>query len=129
MKKKQPAGFRSAKRKAESLANDKSKVTSLLSKAISKADKNRGRLNKVWDDLTALFRLLRAWVSGNYRDVPWQTMVLAIGAVVYFVNPFDLIPDFVPSIGYIDDATVVGFVVASIGGDIANFRDWEHSHS
>jgi uncharacterized membrane protein YkvA (DUF1232 family) len=61
--------------------------------------------------------------------VPWQTIVLAIAAVVYFVNPFDLIPDLIPVIGYLDDATIVGFVIASIGGDIANFRDWEQSHS
>jgi uncharacterized membrane protein YkvA (DUF1232 family) len=129
MNKKQPAGFDSAKRKAESLANDKSKVSSLLTEAISKADKNKGPLKKVWDDLTTLFRLIRAWVSGKYRDVPWQTIVLAIAAVVYFVNPFDLIPDFIPVIGYLDDATVVGFVIASIGSNIANFRDWEQSHS
>ncbi len=126
---KQPAGFDAARHKAESLANDTTKIFSLLTEAVSKAVKNKHPLRKVWDDLTTLFRLIRAWDSGKYRDVPWQTIVLAIAAVVYFVNPFDLIPDFIPVIGYIDDATVIGFVIASISSTIANFRDWEKYHS
>lgn len=128
MNRNEPAGFGSAKRKAQSLVDDKSKVSTLLTEAISKADKNKGPLKKVWDDLVTLIRLIRAWVSGNYRDVPWQTIVSAIAAILYFVNPFDLIPDFLPVIGYIDDAAIIGFVIASISSDIAKFRDWEQSH-
>jgi uncharacterized membrane protein YkvA (DUF1232 family) len=124
----EPAGFGPVKRKAQSLVDDKSKVSTLLTEAISKAGRNKGPLKMVWDDLATLFRLIRAWVSGNYRDVPWQTIVSAIAAVLYFVNPFDLIPDFLPVIGYIDDAAIIGFVIAPISSDIANFRDWEQSH-
>ena len=52
---------------------------------------------------------------------------LAIAAILYFVNPFDVIPDFIPGFGYLDDATVIGFVIASIGSDIRKFRRWERS--
>ncbi len=127
MNRNEPAGFGSAKRKAQSLATDKSKVSTLLTEALSKADKNKGPLKKVWDDLATLFRLIHAWVTGKYRDVPWQTIVSAIAAVLYFINPFDVIPDFLPVIGYIDDTAIIGFVIASISSDIARFRDWEKS--
>lgn len=127
---KEPAGFKSARSKAESLIKDISKVTSLLNKAISRADENKSLLKKVWSDLTALFRLIRAYISGRYRDVPWQTIILALAAVIYFVNPFDLIPDLIPFFGYIDDSSVIGFVIYSISKDFKKFLEWEkNSHN
>jgi uncharacterized membrane protein YkvA (DUF1232 family) len=123
----EPAGFRSARRKAESLVQDSSEVSALLLKASAKAGRNRGPLRKIWDDLMTLLRLIRSWTTGRYRDIPWQTIVLAIAAVVYFVNPFDIIPDFIPLVGFLDDATVVGFVIASIRNDLEKFREWENA--
>ncbi len=72
-----------------------------------------------------LIRLVRAYVKGEYRDLPWETIALAIGALIYFLSPIDLIPDVIPIAGYMDDAAVIGFVVASIHTDLNNFRDWE----
>ena len=126
---KQPPGFESAKHRAESLASDKSKVSSLLTDAVFKAGKNKRALKKIWEDLTTLLHLIRAWVTGNYTNVPWQTIVLAVAAIVYFVNPFDLITDFIPLIGYVDDTTVVWFVIASISHELAKFREWEQAQT
>jgi uncharacterized membrane protein YkvA (DUF1232 family) len=124
---KEPSGFRSARLKAESLVKDVSKLTALLHQAIAKADKNRSILKKVWEDLATLFRLIRAWISRDYPDVPWQTMVLTTAAVVYFINPFDLIPDPIPFLGFLDDSSVIGFVLYSISGDIKRFLEWEQT--
>jgi uncharacterized membrane protein YkvA (DUF1232 family) len=46
-------------------------------------------------------------------------------AIIYFVNPFDLIPDFIPVIGYLDDVAVIALAVASIHNDLDDFRAWE----
>jgi uncharacterized membrane protein YkvA (DUF1232 family) len=59
--------------------------------------------------------------------VPWETIVWAIAAIIYFVSPIDLIPDFIPVVGYLDDVVVIGWVAASISTDIENFREWEES--
>jgi uncharacterized membrane protein YkvA (DUF1232 family) len=48
-----------------------------------------------------------------------------IGAIVYFVNPFDAIPDFIPVIGYLDDAAVIGWVMKTLKDEIERFRAWE----
>jgi uncharacterized membrane protein YkvA (DUF1232 family) len=44
-----------------------------------------------------------------YRDprVPWYARVLAASVVAYAFSPIDLIPDFVPILGYLDDLIVV----------------------
>ncbi|MBN1397216.1 MAG: DUF1232 domain-containing protein [Bacteroidetes bacterium] len=124
-----PASFRPSVLKAEQLINDVKKVTSLLNKAVSRADKNKPLLKKVWDDLTTLFRLLKAYTSGQYRDIPWRTIILALGAVIYFLNPLDLIPDIIPFFGFVDDSSVIGFVIYSISNDIQKFREWEKNNS
>ena len=71
--------------------------------------------------LTALIRLTRAYFSKQYIDVPWQTIVLAIAALIYFVSPIDLIPDFIPVVGYLDDVAVISFVAAFHQGRSGQF--------
>ncbi len=118
--------FQQAKSKAEEYARDPEKAKRLVDEAIKKAKgKNKGPLGEVWRYLTALIRLTRAYFNRQYTDVPWQTIVLAIAALIYFVSPIDLIPDFIPVVGYLDDVTIISFVVASIKADLDNFLEWE----
>lgn len=56
-----------------------------------------------------------------------QTILWAIAAIIYFVNPFDVIPDFIPVVGYVDDSTVIAFVINSIRKDLDDFLKWERS--
>jgi uncharacterized membrane protein YkvA (DUF1232 family) len=50
-----------------------------------------------------------------YQDprVPRKAKVLMAAAVAYFASPIDLIPDFIPVLGYLDDAVIVPFIVAA----------------
>lgn len=118
--------FQQAKNKAEEYARDPEKAKKLVDEAMKKAKgKNKGPLGEVWRYLTALIRLTSAYFNKRYTDVPWQTIVLAIAAIIYFVSPIDSIPDFIPVVGYLDDAAVISFVVASIKTDLDNFLEWE----
>ena len=115
------------KNKAEEYARNPNKARKLLDDAVKKAkryERNRGPLADVWGYLTALFRLLRAYIRRDYRDIPWSSIVLVIVAIIYFVSPIDLIPDILPG-GYIDDAAVIAFVIAQIKADLDNFLAWE----
>jgi uncharacterized membrane protein YkvA (DUF1232 family) len=109
--------------KADSYRNDPEATEKLLKNAQDKARK--GPLSGRFDDITALVRLVRAYVKGEYREVPWESIALAIGALIYFLSPVDLIPDVIPVAGYVDDAAVIAFVVASLSTDLSKFRDWE----
>lgn len=120
-----PRGFAQAQKQAESAARDKNKTKQLLQDALSKAYRNRQQLKSVWENLMALCRMLRAWSNGDYRSVPWKTIVLSLATIIYFLNPFDLAPDFIPGVGYVDDAVVLGFVVSSIKKEFDEFLRWE----
>ena len=114
-----------ATRKAKNILGDKSKVRELIGSASSKIESGSSRLTSVKRDLGTLIELLKAWVSGEYRELPFTSLLLATAAVIYFVNPFDAIPDILPVSGFLDDASVIGFVLASIKNDIENFRKWQ----
>jgi uncharacterized membrane protein YkvA (DUF1232 family) len=112
-------------RRANKYRNNPEETEKLLNRAKAKAKKNKGPLAGKLDDLMALMRMVRAYVRGEYRDVPWESIAVAIGAIIYFVSPVDAIPDVIPGVGYIDDAAVIAFVVVSIQGDLEEFREWE----
>jgi uncharacterized membrane protein YkvA (DUF1232 family) len=116
------------KTRAEEYARDPEKSGDLLAEAIKKAEaqeKNRGRLADSWQDLTALFRLLRAYSRHEYTDIPWGSVVMVVVAIIYFVSPVDLIPDFIPVAGFVDDAAVIAFVLRQVKTDLDSFVAWE----
>lgn len=120
-----PAGFSDYEKKAQEVLSDLKKTADLIEQASEKARAKAGTLRAVWRDLQDLFRLLRAWANRSYTLVPWRAVVVALAGVLYFVNPMDIAPDFVPFVGYIDDATVIAFVVRSIQKELERFRAWE----
>ena len=77
------------------------------------------------ENISSLFGMLSDYWTGNYSAMPWTVVAAIIFALLYFLNPADLIPDIIPGLGYIDDASVVGIVVASIEHHIGAYRHWK----
>jgi len=123
------ASYTEAKNRASEYASDPDKLNDLVDRATRKAQARKGRLAQVWDSLTACFRLLRAYARGQYRETPWASLLSIIAAVVYFVMPLDLIPDFLLGFGLIDDAALIGLILGSVKGDIERFLEWEHEQA
>ena len=92
-----------------------------------KAKEHRAALSALWDDLMALARLVTAWSRREYTAVPWRSILMAVGALLYFIDPFDAIPDAIPGIGYLDDASVVALVAGALKADIELFIRWEQA--
>lgn len=106
-------------------ARYKSRVGKLLTLFFTKASENQGLLSQVWEELQTLFSLLRDWQSGSYSRLPWRALLLSLTAVLYFVNPLDLVPDFIPGLGYIDDIAVFGMIFRAIQKDVNQYRKWK----
>jgi len=84
---------------------------------------------QVKEQFFTLGRLLRAYASGDYRTIPWKSLLLIVAAILYFINPIDVIPDLLPIIGLSDDFAVLFMVYKSIGSDIEKFLEWEKSRT
>lgn len=80
------------------------------------------------DRFFVLGRLIKAYALGQYRQVPWKTMLLIVAAVIYFVNPLDLVPDLIPLTGLTDDFAVLVWIYNTVSCEIERFIEWEKSH-
>lgn len=119
--------FERLKDQAAAYARDPDRLKGLLARATAKANAagGRGVLAEVWDSLLTLFRLLRAYARGEYRNVPGKSLVLIIAAVLYFLMPIDLIPDIIIGVGFVDDVAILGWVINTVSGVLEDFRKWE----
>jgi uncharacterized membrane protein YkvA (DUF1232 family) len=62
--------------------------------------------------------LLTAYYCAFDRETPREVQAALIGALAYFVLPFDFIPDFLPVLGYTDDAAVLAIAIRLVAKHI-----------
>jgi uncharacterized membrane protein YkvA (DUF1232 family) len=118
-----------AKTRAEKVLNDPSATKKLLDAAEKKSSGAKSRrFSEVRGQLKALLRLIRAYANGDYRAISWESLLLIVAAIIYFVSPIDAIPDFLP-IGLVDDAAVIAFVVGMVAEELDDFMEWEERQS
>lgn len=84
-----------------------------------------GFLSQYWEDIKTSFALIRDWFNGSYDKVPARMIVSLAGALIYLVSPLDLIPDWVPMAGLVDDAAMLAFVFQLSKVDLSVYRRWK----
>jgi len=101
-------------------------LRSLFEKAAQEAASlPRHRFKANWPYLQTMLRLVRAYERGEYKQVSREDLTWIAAALNYLVDPFDLIPDKTPFLGFIDDAIVVGFVADKTRQTLDDFMIWE----
>jgi uncharacterized membrane protein YkvA (DUF1232 family) len=88
-------------------------------------DATIGPVEKFVKKLKLLYNCVNDYMDGRYKEIPWSTIAGIIFALLYFLNPFDLIPDVVPGVGYIDDATVLLIVWEAVKEDLKKYAQWK----
>ena len=111
---------------AKARANDPERLRVLFEEAARKAAAvPRDPFEDSWPYVQAMLRLISAYFRGEYRNVSQEGLLWIVTALNYFVDPFDLIPDEVPFLGLVDDATVMTFTVARTRQTLDDFMTWE----
>ena len=116
--------------KAKTIINDDEKLKKLIEDVLKKLQeissdkKTSAKLN---DSLRLFIRIINAYTSKEYTYVPWKTICLIVAGLIYFIYPVDLIPDFIPVSGLIDDVALIAWIYESIQDDIEKFLEWEKS--
>lgn len=86
---------------------------------------NSGLLQKYSELAKVMYGMLKDYRKGVYSKVPWFTIATIAFAFLYILNPLDIIPDFIPGIGYIDDLAILTFGLRFIETDLHNYLDWK----
>lgn len=111
------------------LAGGPSSVSEILYNVESKAFQSSARLKGVRADLTLALRMIKQTVKGEYKGLSNDSLVIFIAAFLYFLNPMDLIPDFLIPIGLTDDLGLLVWVFAKFRGELESYRKWHDSNS
>lgn len=112
-------------REAEKIHDDD--LASLLERqrAIEEKVHNSGKLKRFSGDISLMFAMLRDYWHGNYREVPWKSIAAIAGALVYVLNPLDIIPDLILGFGFMDDAGVVALCLRLVESDLLRYAAWK----
>jgi uncharacterized membrane protein YkvA (DUF1232 family) len=120
--------LRGKEQEAEALLKNGQKVEETL----SKAQKLLARIKKIpiiggmVDDIATMIDLIRAYVKGEYREVPFRVIVSAMAGIIYLLSPIDIIPDPFPVLGYVDDAAVLALALSlGLSSELSKYRKWK----
>lgn len=105
---------------AKAFINDKEKMQNLLNRF--KEFFNNNSLEEIKDNMKEVFNYVSDVFSGRYKDYSMTALITLVAGMVYVVSPIDIIPDFIPIVGFTDDITVFLFVLKSVNDELERYR-------
>jgi uncharacterized membrane protein YkvA (DUF1232 family) len=102
-------------------------VTKILDKTRNFIDSKNYKLSFI-DKVSELLEMLSEYSKGNFKlneaAVGW-----IVASLAYLILPTDLIPDFLPGIGFTDDAAVFILAFRQLAQELEHFRNWKKLES
>ena len=88
-----------------------------------------GLWRRLIEDLSLLGALIKDYWKGAYREVsPWSILVFTL-SIIYVLSPIDVLSDFIPLLGQIDDAFILLFCLYFLEKDLQKYRVWKNGRS
>jgi uncharacterized membrane protein YkvA (DUF1232 family) len=97
--------------------------------AVTRKGEGRARFARLGGDLKLLQGLCAAWWRGEYRAIGSQALVAVVAALVYFLVPLDMVPDWLLGVGLLDDLAVLAWVLRTWDGELQAYRVWREAQS
>ncbi|MFM7605300.1 MAG: YkvA family protein [Prosthecobacter sp.] len=82
------------------------------------------RLRLFYQQAKLMLSLVKDYAAGRYREAPYWGIAAVALALLYVLNPADLFPDFIPGLGYLDDAAVIAFCLKLVEKDLEKYQQW-----
>ena len=124
------SAFRKTLEDAKEIISDHEKLDDLIYDAYNKIGNikiGNTKLAALFEKIELFIQMIRAYIKGEYKELPLRTIILIVAGLLYFINPLDLIPDLIPITGYLDDLSIVIWIAHSIDKDIQKFEEFLNS--
>ena len=107
---------------AKTTLGDKNKTKKLIDQI---EEKLKGiDIKEGMENLKLLIDCFKSYVKGEYKEIPIMSMIAVVSALLYWVNPFDIIPDVIPIVGQLDDMAVVLVCWELVKTDLDEYKKW-----
>ncbi|MGY8977665.1 MAG: YkvA family protein [Cytophagales bacterium] len=116
--------FRQAKR----ILEEQSQVKALfgqVSKKLQTLSGSHKQINELLEHVQLFLRMIKKSFSGEYSSFSNKTLLSLVFGLLYFVTPMDVVPDFIPLLGFSDDLSIIYFIIKNFKSDIEAFKVWE----
>ncbi len=113
------------RKRAERITESDIEKVSERSADIEKRLEKPGPIRKFGSDLRLLLSMVKAYANRSYREVPYWAIGSATFALLYVLNPMDMVPDFLPIVGQLDDAAVVGMCLSLVKRETKRYEKWQ----
>ena len=89
--------------------------------------KNASALSGLFDNIRTAYDMVSDSVTGKYQGVAKSTLALLAGGLAYLALPLDLVPDFIPVAGWVDDAAVLAWIFKRCADEFQKYKDFKSS--
>ena len=111
------------KTQAEYITNNKDAFDKFLEN-IEETLKKIPNVGNLLSDIPLLISLVKSYITGQYKEVPYNTIIAIVATLLYVISPIDIIPDVIPVIGFADDAMAVAFCMKMLHEDLEKYKSW-----
>lgn len=116
--------------KANQIAGEDGKLQNLLKNVGERLSQvsNHPKVQAALEPILIFKRMIQAHRSGKFK-VSSKTLGLIVLGLLYFITPIDIIPDFMPILGFTDDLSVILAVFNSVKHEVHDFLNWEKTQA
>ncbi len=76
-------------------------------------------------DVQDIISMLDDYYHGRYKKLPVSVILGSVAIVAYLLSPFDIVPDSIPFLGFIDDAFIINIVLElCVDKELERYRNW-----
>jgi uncharacterized membrane protein YkvA (DUF1232 family) len=83
------------------------------------------QMHKVARETSLLIEFVDDFRSRRYRAMPWWAVAVAASALLYAINPADVVPNFIPLVGALDDLAVVAVATRVLRGELKKYCEFK----
>ena len=118
--------FKNAAKQAPAYVKNADGILKLLKQALSKTQSMGvgGVVDSVRENVVLMGQMLKAYATGDFK-LDMATLVKLVAVLIYFISPIDLIPDFLPMLGFTDDLALLAWIIGDLGSELERFKSFQ----